>query len=143
MPIEASPQSQLSRKRTKAIQNGAKNKLLCNLNMWFDGYHQNQWNGHFFMLSSRRHAIKVRNSRLMIRKIQQFLWYQNCQNFEKKWDESEQAPLKGHWTIFWNFLLGWISFIMLYATANLQIQREKFKKFPLKMKKSSLFVKLE
>ena len=53
------------------------------------------------------------------------------------WNKEEQEqvvdpfhsahPLKGHWTIFWHFIFGWISFIMQNATANLQIQKEKFK----------------
>ena len=36
------------------------------------------------------------------------------------------GPLKGHWTIFYNFLYGLISFIMWKVIANLQIQKEKF-----------------
>ena len=28
------------------------------------------------------------------------------------WDQLVLCPLKGHWTIFWNFIFGWISFIM-------------------------------
>ena len=40
---------------------------------------------------------------------------------------SDFDNLKGHWTIFWNFIFGWISFIMWNATANLRIQKEKFR----------------
>ena len=46
--------------------------------------------------------------------------------------------MKQSWLI-WK--CGWISFIMLNATENLQRQKENIKKFLLKMNKSSIFVK--
>ena len=44
-----------------------------------------------------------------------------------KYEQLTSWLLKGHWTIFENFLFSWISFIMWKVVANLQIPKEKFK----------------
>ena len=43
--------------------------------------------------SSERKGVRVWNFRMMIRKIWQFLWYQNRNNFEKNEKRKDQAPL--------------------------------------------------
>ena len=43
--------------------------------------------------SSKRKGIRAWNFRMMIRKIWQFFWYQNRNNFEKNEKRKDQAPL--------------------------------------------------
>ena len=57
------------------------------------GYHQINKIGEFLQFSSKRKGIRVWNFRMMIRKIWRFLWYQNCNNFEKNEKRKDHAPL--------------------------------------------------
>ena len=54
------------------------------------GYHQINKIGEFLQFSSKRKGIRGWNSRIMIRKIWRFLWYQNRNNFEK--NEKKKGP---------------------------------------------------
>ena len=59
----------------------------------YGGYHQINKIGEFLQFSSKRKGIRAWNFRMMIRKIWQFLWYQNRNNFEKNEKRKDQAPL--------------------------------------------------
>ena len=59
----------------------------------YGGYHHINKIGEFLQFSSKRKGIRAWNFRMMIRKIWQFLWYQNRNNFEKNEKRKEQAPL--------------------------------------------------
>ena len=60
----------------------------------YGGYHHINKFGEFLQFSSKRKGIRAWNFRMMIRKIWQFLWYQNRNNFEKNEKRKDQAPLK-------------------------------------------------
>ena len=59
----------------------------------YGGYHHINKIGEFLQFSSKRKGIRAWNFRMMIRKIWQFLWYQNRNNFEKNEKRKDQAPL--------------------------------------------------
>ena len=59
----------------------------------YGGYHHINKIGEFLQFSSKRKGIRAWNFRMMIRKIWQFLWYQNRSNFEKNEKRKDQAPL--------------------------------------------------
>ena len=70
----------------------------------YGGYHHINKIGEFLQFSSQRKGIRAWNFRMMIRKIWQFLWYQNRNNFEKNEKRKDQAPLKVLATIpYFNF----------------------------------------
>ena len=60
----------------------------------YGGYHHINKIGEFLQFSSQRKGIRAWNFRMMIRKIWQFLWYQNRNNFEKNEKRKDQAPLR-------------------------------------------------
>ena len=60
----------------------------------YGGYHHINKIGEFLQFSSKRKGIRAWNFRMMIRKIWQFLWYQNRNNFEKNEKRKDQAPLR-------------------------------------------------
>ena len=69
---------------------------LCCIHMtnyYYGGYHHINKIGEFLQFSSKRKGIRAWNFRIKIRKIWQFLWYQNRNNFEKMKKRKDQAPL--------------------------------------------------
>ena len=60
----------------------------------YGGYHHINKIGEFLQFSSKRKGIRAWNFRMMIRKIWQFLWYQNRNNFEKKWKKKGASSFK-------------------------------------------------
>ena len=58
------------------------------------GYHQINKIGEFLQFSSKRKGIRAWNL-MMIRKIWRLLWYQNRNNFEKKWKKKGPSSFKG------------------------------------------------